>query len=341
VADTVNLPATLLGWHYCSRSESLISFSNAAFYEGRLLTVPEVTLPATARGEVVVQSPAKGRENSARVLDRPISFHFLEQGVYENRRNTAEADFTAELDGDFASRLEAEWEREDGGKFAGLLVKNLENIQGDERDVIVLSVCYGRGPGGKPLMNFGPINQSGGERRLNVAFSRAKRHMALVASIRPAAITNDYNTGARTLRDYLRYAEATSAGDDSAARRILAEVNSDRAGRRRLTGDDVVVQQLAAELRRRGHEVDLGVGQSGFRCDLAVRRAGAGRYRLGILVDTDEYYANRNLMERDVLRPRLLHDFGWDTAFVLTKEWLADREGVSRPIESRLGSTQA
>ena len=141
-----------------------------------------------------------------------MSFHFLENGVYDQRRNAAEADYIAQLvrgllsedaghsigiiafseaqqteieqalkrlareDDEFRDRLEAEWEREDDGQFVGLLVKNLENIQGDERDVIILSVCYGHGPTGKMLMNFGPINQNGGERRLNVAFSRQEAH---------------------------------------------------------------------------------------------------------------------------------------------------------------------
>ena len=140
-------------------------------------------------------------DNVARLLERPVSFHFLEAGSIEQRRNTAEADYIAHLvrglladqsgasigiiafseaqqgeieqalqrlaqsDDDFRDRLEAEWEREEDGQFVGLLVKNLENIQGDERDIIILSVCYGPGPNGKMLMNFGPINQSGGERR--------------------------------------------------------------------------------------------------------------------------------------------------------------------------------
>src|SRR6266480_3347308 len=95
--------------------------------------------------------------------------------------------------------------------------QDLENIQGDERDVIILSVCYAHAPNGKMLMNFGPINQNGGERRLNVAFSRAKKHMALVSSIRHDAITNEYNDGARALKNYLRYAEACSVGDAQSA----------------------------------------------------------------------------------------------------------------------------
>jgi len=227
-----NLPATMLGWHYRSRSESLISFSNAAFYQGRLLTVPEVSLPPAEISAIAVTTPDEGFGNVASLLERPVSFHFLEKGVYEQRRNTAEADYIAQLvrglltedagasigiiafseaqqgeieealqvlareDEEFRGLLEAAWERELDGQFVGLLVKNLENIQGDERDIIILSVCYGHGPNGKMLMNFGPINQNGGERRLNVAFSRAKKHMALVTSIRHHAITNDYNDGA-------------------------------------------------------------------------------------------------------------------------------------------------
>jgi hypothetical protein len=200
------LPSTMLGWHYRSRSESLISFSNSAFYDGQLLTVPDRMLPSPNWTDIRVTAAADGTANADRVLDRAVSFHFLVEGVYLNRRNSAEADYIAflvrellardtrhsvgiiafseaqqaeihgalvrlgEEDPSFRNRLEEEFEREEDGQFVGLLVKNLENIQGDERNIIILSVCYGRGPDGKMLMNFGPINQSGGERRLNVAF---------------------------------------------------------------------------------------------------------------------------------------------------------------------------
>ena len=385
-----NLPATMLGWHYRSRSESLISFSNAAFYQGRLLTVPEVALPPVEMGEILVKSPDEGFANIDRLLERPVSFHFLEKGMYEQRRNTAEADYIAQLvrgllassdlprpsggeggvrgslsigiiafsesqqgeieqallrlaraDDDFRGRLDAEWEREEDGQFVGLLVKNLENIQGDERDVIILSVCYGYAPNGKMLMNFGPINQNGGERRLNVAFSRAKKHMALVSSIRHHAITNDYNDGARTLKNYLRYAEACSAGDAQLARRVLWETNPAESVVASTAPTNVVIVQLAAELRERGYEVETDVGQSGFRCDLAVRVRGGRSYRLGIMVDTDSYYQNANLLERDVLRPRLLRNFGWKVVLILTKNWFEDANAVMQAIEQRLATTPA
>ena len=85
---------------------------------------------------------------------------------------------------DFAARLEAEYVREEDDQFCGLFVKNLENVQGDERDIILLSICYGPDANGRMLMNFGPINQRGGEKRLNVIFTRARHHMAVVSSIR-------------------------------------------------------------------------------------------------------------------------------------------------------------
>ncbi|HEX5443751.1 MAG TPA: AAA domain-containing protein, partial [Pirellulales bacterium] len=294
-----NLASRLLGWHYRSRSESLISFSNRAFYQGKLLTVPEERLAGAARGELRAASADDAERFVEPLLDRPISFHLLENGLYDNRRNRPEAEYIARLvrellrretrlslgviafseaqqdeisgslaqlaqkDADFRRRLEAEYEREDDGQFQGLLVKNLENIQGDERDVVIQSVCYGRAPSGKMLMNFGPINRSGGEKRLNVAFSRAKHHMVLVSSIVANDITNDYNDGAACLKNYLRYAAAVSSGDAAAAARVLAGLSDWRGDEP--AGDetsDAVVAQVAAALESRGWLVDRSVGQT-------------------------------------------------------------------------------
>ena len=369
-----NLSSRVLGWHYRSRSESLISFSNRAFYQGRLLTVPEERLPAAGRAELRARAADDAQRHTSALLERPISFHFMEHGVYQQRRNRAEADYIARLvrelltretglslgviafseaqqdeittaltrlaqdDADFRGRLEAEYERDDDGQFVGLLVKNLENIQGDERDVVLLSVCYGRGPDGRMLMNFGPINKSGGEKRLNVAFSRAKHHMALVSSIGAAEITNEYNDGANCLKNYLRYAAAVSVGDMAAAARVLIDLSGrrgDEAGRD-ATAEDAVVAQLADVLGQRGWQVALGVGQSHFRCALAVCRPGDSAYALGILVDTDAYYRQSDVLERELMKPKLLTDFGWPLAHVLTKDWHQDREAVLERLERRL-----
>ena len=224
-----NLPATLLAWHYRSRHEALISFSNAAFYEGRLITIPDrrIERPAPAQAALDSMDAQAVIQGADTLLDSPISFLKMSDGVYLSRSNLAEARYIANLvrellqretglslgivafseaqqgaieqaledlaasDSAFATRLEQEYVREDAGQFNGLFVKNLENVQGDERDVIILSICYAPGPNGKMLMNFGPINQRGGEKRLNVIFSRARKRMAIVSSIEADAITNN------------------------------------------------------------------------------------------------------------------------------------------------------
>src|SRR5262249_62039992 len=102
--------------------------------------------------------------------------------------------------------------REDDGQINGLFVKNLENVQGDERDVILLSICYAPDANGRMAMNFGPINQRGGEKRLNVIFSRARHHMAVISTIRAEAITKTHNDGARALPTFLSFPPAHAGG---------------------------------------------------------------------------------------------------------------------------------
>jgi len=373
-----NLSSTMLGWHYRSRSESLVSFSNWAFYDGRLLTVPEERLPAPGRRPILVDRPAQAEWGAEELLGRSISFHRMQNGIYDKRRNRAEADYIAQLvrellrrecgrsigivafseaqqdeiegalqrlaqdDADFRDRLDAEWERESDGQFVGLLVKNLENIQGDERDIIILSVCYGYGPSGKMLMNFGPINKSGGERRLNVAFSRAKHHMAVVSSIQFADVTNDYNDGANCLKNYLRYAEAVSTGNSEVSHRVLHGMSRWQATPDDPGGEthDPVAEQIAAALKAKGYIVDRAVGQSHFRCDLAVRRDGETVYSLAILLDNDGYYDQSDLLERDLMRPKLLRDFGWKVTFVLAKDWYEDRAAVLDRLDRLLAGDE-
>jgi predicted DNA-binding WGR domain protein len=368
-----NLPSTLLAWHYRSRFEALISFSNAAFYSGNLYTIPDRQRAVSDRPELIVTAQEQGGSNVEALLARSISFHFMENGLYEDRRNPNEAAYVAQLvrgllqrgtglsiglvafseaqqgeienalsrlaeeDSTFGAQLENEFVREENDVFCGLFVKNLENVQGDERDIIIMSVCYGHDPNGRMLMNFGPINQRGGEKRLNVIFSRAKHHMAIVSSIRHQEITNDYNDGANSLKNFLHYAEAVSQGDESAARRVLENLNPlSRKALAPLSAGDAVVEQLAVALRQRGYAVDVNVGQSKFRCDLAVRGSSDGLYQLGILVDTDGHYANPNLLDRYLMQPSILRAFGWRIALVLTKDWYHAPEDVLARLEKVL-----
>lgn len=355
-----NLPSTMLGWHYRSRSESLISFSNWKFYDGRLLTVPEQQIADKSRPPILVNEDSDGELAAEALLNRAVSFHYLENAPYENRTNQSEAEYIADLvrqlisqpsgktigvvafseaqqseiqealnrlasaDPGFAARLEAEYEREDDGQFVGLLVKNLENIQGDERDIIILSVCYGKDARGKMRMNFGPINKSGGEKRLNVAFSRAKHHMALVSSIKYSEITNDYNDGTNCLKQYLRYAEAASVSDQGNLSGVLRGLSRWLETSEPPPTTSILADAVSAALRERGFIVDQNVGHSHFRCDLAVRHPQDEAYRLGIFLDTPAHYEQADLLERDMMRPRLLRDFGWRVTQVVAMDWYAD-----------------
>jgi hypothetical protein len=366
------LPSTMLGWHYRSRDEALIAFSNRVFYEGKLLTVPSVTR-TVARPPINVKAPEDGVAGAGALLERSISFHHVEQSPYEQRRNAGEARYIAHLlrellakndgktigvvafseaqqgeiegairqlgedDPDFLTRYEAELEREEDGQHVGLFVKNLENVQGDERDVIIISVCYAPDARGKMLMNFGPINKTGGEKRLNVIFSRAKHHLAVVSSIRWAAITNDYNDGANCLRNYLRYAEALSVGNVAEAQTALHAwaSKSVRSGQRSVSSLET---RLAKALTEKGYEVETGVGTSQFRCNLGVRKKGETRYALGILLDDQEHHG-RAVEEVLHAQAVVLNGFGWRTMTVLHRDWYAGPDLVVQRIIAELSGS--
>ncbi|HUF99703.1 MAG TPA: AAA domain-containing protein [Ilumatobacter sp.] len=360
------LPSALLSWHYRSRSEALIAYSNHAFYGARLATIPDRSLPGDERPEIVVHAASDAQTFANSVLDRPISFHRVTSGVYTDRRNDAEADYIAELirallhhpdrrtigivafseaqqssietaltelaniDPEFAEQLAAEEERVDDGEFVGLFVKNLENVQGDERDIIVMSVCYARDAAGRMRMNFGPINQSGGERRLNVIFSRAKRHMAIVSSIDGAAITNIHNDGAAHLARFLTFAAAESRRDGAGTSVTKALLTSPRPPVVSAAG--TIADQIADALRTKGHTVDTGVGRSEFTIDVAVRAAGGDGYSLGVLVEPGG--GDATATARLVAEAGVLDAAGWNITRVLAVEWWFNPDHVLARLDA-------
>jgi hypothetical protein len=258
-----------------------------------------------------------------------VAFSQAQQSAIESALNALAA-----TDQDFRTLLDLEEEREEDGQFMGLFIKNLENVQGDERDVIILSVCYGPSANGRMLMNFGPINQNGGEKRLNVIFSRAKRHMMVVSSIEGAHITNTYNSGANALRKYLTYAQAASVGDAGSMAAALVEYS--RAGASEAEGDgQLVADQIAEELRARGFVAVRNYGQSTLKCHIAAKRAGHGAtedFHLAIQVDDSAHYGDADLAARYVVKPGVLSTFGWNVMTVLAKDWHAGRAKVMERI---------
>ena len=353
------LSSTMLSWHYRSRYETLISYSNHAFYDAGLLTIPDKTIHQKEKLTIEVTKATDAEKFADSLYDRSISFHHLPNSLYEKRNNRDEAAYIAQLvctllkrgvresigivafsqeqqntiedaltelaytDKEFEQLLEASYARTEEDQFVGLIIKNLENIQGDERDIIIMSVCYGFDARKKMIMNFGPINKKGGEKRLNVIFSRAKKHMAVVSSIRHFNITNEYNEGANYFRRFLHYAESVSLGNMQTARTILDGLVVNKKEKLAEDESSVVLQQLKQHLQSAGYEVAEKIGQSDFKCSLAVKTNPQDEeYSLSILLDDNMHYRNSNLVEQYYQRPAILQAFGWRSINVFAKDWL-------------------
>jgi len=367
------LDSVMLGWHYRSRYETLISYSNHAFYDGGLLTIPDKKIHDAQKPAIEVLSAKDAIKNTEAIFDRSMSFHFHPQGIYEKRSNQDEAQYIAEMvremlrreisesigivafsqeqqhtiedaltkltssDKHFEQQLEENYNRTEDGQFIGLFVKNLENVQGDERDIIIMSVCYGFDAKKKMIMNFGPINKKGGEKRLNVIFSRAKKHMAVVSSIKHFNITNEYNEGANYFKRFLQYAELVSIGNMQLARTVLDGLMLKKENPGTTIQPPATLNTILEQLTKAGYDVTSNVGQSGFKCSLAVKlNPDDKNYTLSILLDDEQFYSNENIVEQYYQRPALLKSFGWNMIFVSSKDWLLQPEIVMGRIIKKL-----
>ncbi len=372
VQGSRKLESTMLSWHYRSHYETLISYSNHAFYEAKLLTIPDKTVHHQLKEPIEVTQATDAVQFVDTFFDRSISFHFHPNSVYEKRNNQDEANYIANLVRELLTRgveesigivafsqeqqhtienaltalaatdkafdllLEEAYNRTKDEQFVGLIIKNLENIQGDERDIIIMSVCYGYDSRKKILMNFGPINKKGGEKRLNVIFSRAKKHMAIVSSIKYANITNEYNEGANYFRRFLQYAENVSTGNMEMARSILDSLIFNKK-EIAAAKSSVVLKQIKDELEAKGFNVKENVGQSTFKCSIAVKlHPDDSSYVLSILIDDENHYNNDNLLEQYYQRPAILKSFGWKTMHLYAKDWLQNPKKMMDLIVKRI-----
>ena len=335
-------PEVLLDYHYRSKYEELIAFSNYAFYKGRLNISPNTSRPAQP----------------------PISVKKVEDGLWEDRRNFAEARAVVALlkkylsdkerketigvitfnssqrdlvrdmldkesvkDRRFGTALKEEENRTQNGEDVGLFVKNIENVQGDERDVIIFSTAYAKTANGKMIRNFGWLNQNGGENRLNVAVSRAKRKIHIITSITPDQLKTDdlKNEGPYIFKKYLEYAYAVSNGDTDGAKAVLESfARSDNTQDEK--GNAVFADKVCAALENEGLEIERNVGMGRYKVDLAVKGDG-GKYLLGIECDDGLYERLPNARERDIHRLRYLALRGWKIYRVWSQKWWHDEKG--------------
>ncbi len=325
------LPETMLEWHYRSQDERLIAFSNGAFYDGRLTTFPgpagsESLEHVLVNAKAVAADEESVHEEVREVVRRVIhhaethpdqSLGVIAMGItHANRIGDAlreELRGRADLDAFFAEDREEPF-----------FVKNLERVQGDERDAIILSIGYGKGADGRLFYRFGPINMEGGERRLNVAITRARRHMTVISSFRasemdPARVTR---RGPALLRDYLVYAESGGSAAGLAP-----------AGAGPTDGFETTVRGALAAA---GLAVQAHLGYSREWIDLAVRdRFTPERYVLAVETDGPMYGRARTARDRDRLRQEQLERLGWAFQRAWSREWdTAPDDAVARLVEA-------
>ncbi|MEM7232326.1 MAG: DUF3320 domain-containing protein, partial [Planctomycetota bacterium] len=320
-------PRRMLQWHYRSRHESLIAFSNANFYEGRLHTFPSPNDDKSELGVDFVyvedgvfdRSKTRSNPNEAKRVAEAVIEHFrktpelsLGVGTFSQAQQVAILDTLEEMRRQDES-LEEFFASDRSENF---FVKNLENIQGDERDVIFVSVGYGRDAQKKLYLNFGPLNKTGGERRLNVLMTRARRRLTLFSSIRGSDIDSSRvsSNGALLFKNYLDFAEH---GD-----RVLNlrrdEDDHDENDNFLSKLDETITDQLSDA----GLSLERGVGFSKHRLALGVRDPERPeRYVLGVDWDGVGYQTGDTARDRDRLRQQVLEGLGWRLHRIWATEW--------------------
>ena len=227
-------------------------------------------------------------------------------------------------DREFSLIYKREFERKENGEDFGLFVKNIENVQGDERDCIIFSLGYAKNEAGRVVRNFGWLNQKGGENRLNVAISRAKKKIYIITSIMPEELYVDdlKNEGPKIFRKYLEYSFAISNKDKETAKQILYSFTEEKRG---LENDEMLKSELEkqvyAALQKQGLDVETQVGVGGYKIDLAIRDNQTKQYVLGIECDGKLYDGSQQVRERDIYRQKYLESRGWKIYRVWSTNW--------------------
>lgn len=326
-----------LRWHYRSRHESLIAFSNRAFYDSNLVVYPSphresaeygVKFVRVARGRFVDQRNIEEAEVVAKAIEHHL-LHRPEESLGVVAMNIKQSDQIERALEHLAKQnptLQEELAR-NSGVDEPLFIKNLENVQGDERDVIYISTTYGPVEvGGKVPQRFGPTTGADGWRRLNVLFTRSKKRMQVFASFTAGDVlaTGTSSRGVLALRDFLQFAES---GHMPRARETGKAPDS-----------DFEVAVIDA-LERHGYQCEPQVGVAGFFIDLAVRDPGQpGRYLMGIECDGAAYHSAKSARDRDRLRQSVLEQLGWRIRRIWSVDWFRNARVQLEPILQELAA---
>ncbi|HHF0074069.1 TPA: DUF3320 domain-containing protein [Pseudomonas aeruginosa] len=336
---SANLPTLDLNWHYRSRHESLITFSNHRYYKGNLVTFPAPVTSDRAVSLNLVQGVydrggSRTNLGEAKALVAHLVARLRTREVKENKLTFGVVTFNGEQQRLIEDLLDAERRNDPSleSYFADtqlepVFVKNLESVQGDERDIIYFSITYGRDAAGHMTMSFGPMNRPGGERRLNVAVTRARHELLVFSTMSPDLIdlARTQSIGVRDMKHFLEFAERGP--------RAIVEATANSLG----SFDSPFEEQVAKALGRKGWHVATQIGVSAFRIDLAVVHPDApGRYLAGVECDGATYHRSATARDRDKLREQVLRGLGWEILRVWSTDWWINPIGTAEKLHERL-----
>ena len=337
----LGMPDTHLLWHYRSRHESLIAFSNKNYYDGSMFTFPSVndrerrvkmcTVNGTYARHAEKRSDNGKNLKEATAIVKEVVRRFKDPLLHDQSIgivtfNMKQCDLITDLiDEECKKSVEIDrWaypkkyltkdSKINPDDIEELFVKNLENVQGDERDVILFSIGFGPDENGKIYYNFGPLNRDGGWKRLNVAVSRSRKEMIVFSSMDADMIdiNRSANDGVHQLHDFLKYAETGILGDD------VGKENFHAKG---------ITLRICKALENAGYKTQKNVGSSSLKIDVAVINPyDEDEYLLGIMLDGDSYKNTENTRDRELSQRNILKGLGWSTYRIWTMDWWDNKD---------------
>jgi len=339
-----------LTYHYRSHSSELIDFSNSAFYSTSLQISPNVSKNKLSRP--IERHLVNGKWTDRKNVVEARKIVELLTDIFSTRKNnesigiitfnTEQQNCIADLidkemtkNPDFRTAMINERHRVENGEDTSIFIKNLENVQGDERDIIIFSIGYANNEQGKLYTNFGSLSAEGGENRLNVAITRAKTKIIVVTSIEPEALKVDgaKHLGPKLLKKYLMYVRAVSSSLDSDVKTILSELDPQESyAPKKITKLAPIDERIKERLVKLGYTVDSDLGNKTNRISLAIYDDKLDKYLLGIVLDTDAYSSSDSTMERDVYKPLFLESKGWNLIRVWSRDWWLYPQKVIKAI---------
>lgn len=342
-----------LSFHYRSLYAELINFSNVVFYGGNLKLAPSIL--KQEQHKAIEKIKVNGNWIDNQNLEEATTTVKLLKNLLCNRKNNEtigiitfnakQKDCIEEciekermIDSNFNTLYTKELSRVDNYEDKSIFVKNIENVQGDERDIIIFSVGYARGTNGKINTNFGPLSQDGGENRLNVAISRAKRKIYVITSFEPYEldVDNSKNEGSKIFKSYLEYVDFVSTNNQIGMESVLNNYRLQKNDISNKKFDSPFEEQVYIALTNLGYTVDTQVGCYGFKIDLAIYDEQLGRYILGIECDGATYHSGHNAKQRDISRQAFLESHGWNIFKIWSTNWWKNQNNVIKNLQNEI-----